>query len=332
MTHTDHQHQTFSPDFDKSAPAYLWWNGKRVAWESATVHLTSTFWSGVTAVFEGIMSYWNADQHELYIWQLDAHLRRLLRSQKLMRQASPYTVAELTSAVVDLVQALDVDRDTYIFPYSYPQGGGNFESSTSATPQPVDIAITARPNASHLGKGWVRSACVSSYTRIADNVMPPRVKNIANYRNSNLAMAEAKIDGYDTAILLNTAGKVAEGPGSCVMFVRDGMLVTPMASDSILESITRASLITLARDELGLEVVERPVDRTELYVADEIFMCGTAAEVLTIGSVDRYQIGDGTIGPITAQLEQIFHDVVRGKNPKYAYWLRPAGISARVTG
>src|SRR4030095_1677059 len=139
MTHADHQ-QTFSPDFDKSVPAYLWWNGRRVPWGSATVRLPSTFWSGVTAVFEGIMSYWNADQHELYIWQLDAHLRRLLRSQKLMRQASPYTVAELTSAVVDLVQALDTDCDTYIFPYSYPQGGGNFESSTSATPQPVDIA------------------------------------------------------------------------------------------------------------------------------------------------------------------------------------------------
>jgi branched-chain amino acid aminotransferase len=260
---------------------------------------------------------------------LDAHLQRLLRSQKLMRQASPYSVAELTAAIVELVQALHVDRDTYIFPYCYPKGGGDFESSTSATPQPVDISITARPNASHLGKGWVRSACVSSYTRIADNVMPPRVKNIANYRNSNLAMAEAHIDGYDTAIFLNTVGKVSEGPGSCIMLLRDGVLVTPMSSDSILESISRSSLIALARNELGLEVVERPVDRTELYVAEEIFMCGTAAEILTIGSVDRYQVGDGGIGPVTTKLEQIFHDVVRGKNPKYAHWLTPAGIGQR---
>ncbi len=320
-------HQTFAEDYDTSTPAYLWWNGQRVPWASATVHLSSTFWSGVTAIFEGIMSYWNEEQGELYIWQLDAHLQRLLRSQKLMRQASPYSVAELTDAVVELVQALHVTSDTYIFPYCYPKGGGNFESSTSATPQPVDIAITARPNASHLGKGWVRSACVSSYTRIADNVMPPRVKNIANYRNSNLAMAEAHIDGYDTAIFLNTVGKVSEGPGSCIMLLRDGVLVTPMSSDSILESISRSSLITLARQELGLEVVERPVDRTELYVADEIFMCGTAAEILTIGSVDRYQVGDGAIGPVTAKLEQIFHDVVRSKNPKYADWLTPAGIA-----
>lgn len=331
MANTD-ERQTFAPDFDRSSPAYLWWNGKLVPWESATVHLTSTFWSGVTAIFEGIMSYWNEDDGELYIWQLDAHLRRLLRSQKLMRQASPYSVAQLTEAVLELVRAVKVDGDTYIFPYCYPQGGGNFESSTKLEPQPVDIAITARPNPSHLGKGWVRTACVSSYTRISDNVMPPRVKNIANYRNSNLAMAEANIDGYDTALILNTTGKVAEGPGSCVMLLRDGVLVTPSSTDSILESISRASVIELARRELGLEVVERPVDRTELYVADEIFMVGTAAEILTIGSVDRYTIGDGGIGPITTKLEQIFHDVVRGKKPEYAHWLTPAGIRETVAG
>jgi branched-chain amino acid aminotransferase len=325
MAHAD-ERQSFAPNFDRGTPAYLWWNGRRVPWESATVHLTSMFWSGVTAIFEGIMSYWNEEVGELYIWQLDAHLRRLLRSQKLMRQESPYSVAELTEAVLDLVRALKVDGDTYIFPYCYPKGGGNFESSTSAEPQPVDIAITARPNPSHLGKGWVRSACVSSYTRISDNVMPPRVKNIANYRNSNLAMAEAKIDGYDTALILNTVGKVAEGPGSCLMLLRDGVLVTPTSTDSILESISRSSVIELARRELGLEVVERAVDRTELYVADEIFMVGTAAEILTIGSVDRYTIGDGGIGPITTQLERLFHDVVRGKNPAYAHWLTPAGL------
>jgi branched-chain amino acid aminotransferase len=325
MAKTD-ERQTFSPDFDKSTPDYLWWNGRRVPWASATVHLTSMFWSGVTAIFEGIMSYWNEDVGELYIWQLDAHLRRLLRSQKLMRQASPYSVAELTEAVLDLVRALNINGDTYIFPYCYPRGGGNFESSTSAEPQPVDVVITARPNPSHLGKGWVRSACVSSYTRISDNVMPPRVKNIANYRNSNLAMAEARIDGYDTALILNTVGKVAEGPGSCLMLLRDGVLVTPSSTDSILESISRASVIELARRELGLEVVERPVDRTELYVADEIFMVGTAAEILTIGSVDRYTIGDGGMGPITRRLEQLFHDVVRGKNSAYAHWLTPARL------
>lgn len=320
--------QTFSPDFDQTTPAFLWWNGKLVPWEQATVHLASTFWSGVTAIFEGIMSYWNEEHGELYVWQLDAHLQRLLRSQKLMRQASPYSVAQLTEGVLELIRALKAREDTYIFPYCYPQGGGNFESSTGVGPQPVDIAIVARPNPSHLGKGWVRSACVSSYTRISDNVMPPRVKNIANYRNSNLAMAEAKIDGYDTALILNTLGKVAEGPGACLMLLRDGVLVTPSSTDSILESITRASVIELARRELGLTVVERQVDRTELYVADELFLVGTAAEILAIGSVDRYVIGDGAMGPVTTRLEAIFHDVVRGRRPEYAHWSTPAGIAA----
>lgn len=273
------------------------------------------------------MSYWNADEGELYIWQLDAHLQRLLRSQKLMRQESPYSVEQLKAGVIELIKKLNVSGDTYIFPYCYPKGGGNFESSTGPEPQPVEIAITARPNPSHLGKGWVRTACVSSYTRISDNVMPPRVKNIANYRNSNLAMAEAKIDGYDTALILNTIGKVAEGPGSCVVLVRDGILVTPSTTDSILESISRSSVVELARRELGMQVVERPVDRTELYIADEIFMVGTAAEVLSIGSVDRYTIGDGNMGPITKQLDQLFQDVVRGKNKAYAHWSTPAGLA-----
>jgi branched-chain amino acid aminotransferase len=323
---TTNQQQSFAPDFDRTTPEYLWWNGKRVPWGSATVHLASTFWMGVTAIFEGIMSYWNEETGELYVWQLEAHLQRLLRSQKLMRQESPYSVAELTDAVRELLRALDAREDTYIFPYCYPKGGGNFESSTTAEPQPVDIAIVARPNPSHLGKGWVRSACVSSYTRISDNVMPPRVKNIANYRNSNLAMAEARIDGYDTALILNPAGKVAEGPGSCLIMVRDGMLITPSGTESILESISRASVLELARRELGLEVIERAVDRTELYVADELFMVGTAAEILTIGSVDRYTIGNGGMGPITTRLERIFHNVVRGKNPEYHHWLTPVGM------
>ncbi|HMP41470.1 MAG TPA: branched-chain-amino-acid transaminase [Roseiflexaceae bacterium] len=326
----EEERQSFAPDFDRSSPQYLWWNGKIMPWESATIHLTNSFWTGVTAIFEGIMSYWNEDEGELYIWQLDAHLKRLLRSQKLMRQESPYSVAELTDAICELVRALHVSGDTYIFPYCYPRGGGNFESSTGPELQPVELAITARPNPSHLGKGWMRTACVSSYTRISDNVMPPRVKNVANYRNSNLAMAEARINGYDTSLILNPAGKVAEGPGSCVILVRDGALVTPSTTDSILESISRYSVLELARRELGLDIIERAVDRTELYVADEIFMVGTAAEILGISSVDRYLIGDGEMGPITRQLDQLFHDVVRGKNKKYLEWSTPAGMRAAV--
>ncbi len=311
-------------------PRYLWWNGRRTPWEEATIHVTALAWSTVPAIFEGIMSYWNAEEEELYIFRLDAHLERFLRSQKLMRMKPGYSADQLTEAIVDLLRANEYREDSYIFPLAFLGGGGGFRKLSATDATEVDITITVRPSASHLlGREW-KHACVSSWTRIPDNVMPPRIKNISNYRNSQLASAEASINGYDTAILLNTAGKVAEGPGACVMMVRDGKLYTPGVTDSILESITRASLIDLAREELGVEVIERPIDRTELYIADEVFFCGTAAEITPIVSVDRYVVGDGEPGPITSRLERVFHDVVRGQDRRYAGWVTPVGVAHAV--
>lgn len=311
-------------------PRYLWWNGRRTPWEEATVHVTALGWSSVAAIFEGIMAYWNDDEEELYVFRLDAHLSRFLRSQKMMRMAWDYTAEALAGAITDLLRANECRQDTYIFPLAFLGGGGGFRKISSTDPAPTEITITTRPSPSHLlGRDW-KHARVSSWQRIADNVMPPRIKNISNYRNSQLASAEASIDGYDTAILLNAQGKVAEGPGACVMLVRDGQLITPGVTDSILESITRASLIELARDRLGLEVVERAVDRTELYIADEVFFCGTAAEITPIVSVDRYTVGDGEQGPITTELERVFHDVVRGKDRAYAGWVTPVGAARAV--
>jgi branched-chain amino acid aminotransferase len=310
-------------------PRYLWWNGKRTRWEEATVHVTALGWSSVAAIFEGIMAYWDEEQQELFVFRLDAHLERFLRSQKMMRMAQDYTVAQLTDAIADLLRANECREDSYVFPLAFPGGRGGFRKISATEPGPTDITITTRPSPSHLlGREW-KHARVSSWTRIPDNVMPPRIKNISNYRNSQLASAEASLDGYDTAILLNAQGKVAEGPGACVMLVRDGALITPTVTDSILESITRASLIELARD-LGLAVVERQVDRTELYIADEVFFCGTAAEITPIVSVDRYVVGDGEQGPITSRLEAAFHDIVRGKDPRYARWVTPVGVAEAV--
>jgi branched-chain amino acid aminotransferase len=183
---------------------------------------------------------------------------------------------------------------------------------------------------SHLLSGKVVRARVSSWRRISDDIMPPRVKNISNYRNGQLAAMEAQLDGYDQAILLNVQGKVAEAPGACLMLVRDGKLVTPDITQSILESITRDTLLRLARDELGLVIEERPVDRTELYVADEVFLCGTAAEITPIGEIDRYPIGDGHPGPVTRALERLYHDIVRGIDPRRAEWRTPVGLAAAV--
>lgn len=183
---------------------------------------------------------------------------------------------------------------------------------------------------SHLLTGVAHTAKVSSWRRISEDVMPPRVKNISNYRNSQIANWEARLDGYDTAILLNQRGTVAEGPGACLALVRDGVLITPDLNSSILESITRDALLVLAREVLGIEVVERPVDRTELYLADEVFTCGTAAEISPIVAIDKYQVADGQPGPITHALEHAFHDVLRGREDRFARWRTPVGVRAPV--
>jgi branched-chain amino acid aminotransferase len=194
----------------------------------------------------------------------------------------------------------------------------------------AELLINTHPMASHLQTGLTYNARVSSWTRISDNVMPPRVKNLSNYRNGQLALMEAKHDGYDTAFLLDHLGHVAEAPGACVMIVRDGKLITPDLGSSILESITRDALIVLARESLGLEVIERSVDRTELYLADEVFTCGTAAEITPVVSVDKYEIGNGAPGPITRRLEQVFSDVLYGRESRYAAWRTPVGVAAPV--
>jgi branched-chain amino acid aminotransferase len=183
---------------------------------------------------------------------------------------------------------------------------------------------------SHLGSGLNFKAKVSSWRRISEDVMPPRVKNLSNYRNGQLARMEALQDGYDTAFLLNHQGKVSEAPGACVAIVRDGRLITPDLQSSVLESITRDVLLVLAREELGMPVEERVVDRTELYLADEVFVCGTAAEITPVTSVDRYPVGNGEIGPVTKELERVFEQALRGTGNSFAKWRTPVGVRAAV--
>jgi branched-chain amino acid aminotransferase len=173
---------------------------------------------------------------------------------------------------------------------------------------------------------------VASWRRISDDTVPPRLKAGANYQNSRLAQTEAKVNGYDTAIILNHRGTVAEGPGACLMMVRNGKLITPPVTAGILESITRATLMELAGRDLAVEVMEREVDRTELYVADEVFMCGSGLEVLPITSVDRIAIGDGTRGPLTKRIQDVYFAAARGELPAYRHWLTPvyAGVREAV--
>ena len=309
-------------------PTFLYWRGERRRWEDATIHVTDLGWSTIGAVFEGIRAYWNPDREELYVFRLQEHLDRLAQSMKLVRLDLGHTTAELTEIILDLLRANEVRTDTYIRPLGYTANAGNKRMAQMGSDSELLISTSNMP--SHLLSGMTQDGKVSSWTRISDSVMPPRIKNLSNYRNGQLATMEVRQDGYDVAFMLNPQGKVAEAPGACVAIVRNGILITPDVTSGILESITRDALITLAREELGLDVVERAVDRTELYLADEIFTCGTAAEVTPVVSIDRYQIGDGEIGPVTKQLESLFHAVLRGENDRWSAWRTPVWAEARV--
>jgi branched-chain amino acid aminotransferase len=240
---------------------------------------------------------------------------------KILRLKSAFGEDELEHAVVDLLAKSRWEEDIYLRILA-------FESSdvvgTFALEATASILITALPRASRLGSDATSSCSVSSWRRISDDVLPPRVKAVANYLNSRYALLQAMADGYDDAILLDASGHVAESSGSCLFAVRGDALVTPLVTSDILESVTRATLMTLAQDELGLAVVERALDRTELYIADEIFLCGTGGgEVTPVTAVDRYVIGSGQVGPITARIQTLYHDVVRAASESSSKWLTP---------
>ncbi|MEJ7837514.1 MAG: branched-chain amino acid transaminase [Thermomicrobiales bacterium] len=307
-------------------PTYVWWKGEQIRWEDATIHVTDLAWSTVGAVFEGIRGYWNEEEETLHVFRLKDHLERLVTSSRLVRLKLPYTVPELTKFCTDLIAANEIREDSYLRPLVYSDGKGRKLSDTSME---SSLLINTHPMPSHLGTGLQYKAKVSSWTRISDNVMPPRVKNISNYRNGQLATSEALLDGYDTALLLNPAGKISEAPGACVAMIKGNKFITPDVTSGILESITRDSLIVLAREELGLEIVERAVDRTELYLADEVFTLGTAAEITPVVSIDHYDIGTGQIGATTRELDRLYEAVLRGTEKKYASWRTPV-VAAKV--
>lgn len=294
----------------------IWWDGRITDWENATIHVTQIGTASVSSVFEGIRAYQNPDTHGLSVFQLDAHLKRFLQSIRLVRLECDYSLQQLHDALVSLLRENAPDRDVYIRPFAYA------ESTTfgTATSKLAHVIMHVTDWDSKLKTDAVSHSTVSSWTRLSDNQMAPRVKASANYLNSRYASEEAKRNGYDHAILLTPQGKVAEGPGMCLMVVRDGKIITPAVTNGILESITRETVIQLAREALGVQVVERDMDRTELYTADEAFFCGTGIEVVPIVSIDRMKLGDGNPGDISKRMQSCYHDVVRGLEPRYAEW------------
>jgi len=273
-----------------------------------------------TACFEGIRGNWNSEQEQLYLFRMREHYERMQKGCRLLKISLPYSIEELCSITTELVEKSGYREDVYIRPLAY-------KSSQAVGVRLHDleddffIIVTTLPAYLDTDKG-VR-CCTSSWRRVDDTMIPPRGKITGIYVNSALAKTEANELGFDEAILLNQDGHVSEGSGENIFIVNGNKLVTPASSDNILLGITRDTIIQLARNELGIETVERSIDRSELYLADEAFFTGTAAHVSPILEIDHRPIGDGKVGRVTKQLQQLYFDVIRGKNPKYLHWCTP---------
>jgi branched-chain amino acid aminotransferase len=298
-----------------TTPAYAWQNGRLVRWDECVVHARSqgAFWGA--NVFEGIRAY--ADSGVMQAFRVDDHLSRLRRSMKSLHMEIAHSDAELKQACLDLIQANGFTTDTHLCVVAYFDEGPNFDPLAYTTSTGVHITALPMPRSPKHETG--AAASIASWRRISDDSMPPRIKTGANYHNSRLAQHEAVRNGYDTTLLLNQRGTVAEAPGSCVVMVRDGELVTPPGTSGVLEGITVATVARLAEEKLGLPLQRREIDRTELYVADELFLCGTLAELLPVTSVDRNPVGNGKRGPLTAALQNHYDDAVRarGDHPEW---------------
>ncbi|MEA2614075.1 MAG: branched-chain amino acid aminotransferase [Chloroflexota bacterium] len=290
-------------------PDYAWLNGRLVGFDECVVHARSqgAFWGA--NVFEGLRGYWHDAERQLSVFRLDDHLRRLGRSMKSLHMPVRYTDDEITAACVDLLRANRYRQDVHLCVVSYFGMGANFDPLCHTDDVGMHITATRAPRSPRFSAG--AAASVSSWRRISDDSMPPRIKTGANYHNSRLAQHEAVRNGFDTTLLLNQRGSVAEAPGACVVIYRNGRLVTPPGTSGVLEGITLSTVDVLAQAHLGLSIERREVDRTELYVADELFLCGTLAEILPITSIDRLPVGSGVPGPVTRQLQERYDHTVR---------------------
>ncbi len=289
-------------------------NGERMPLADARVSVMAPGLTYAAAVFEGIRAYRNAAADQLWLFRLDDHIRRFVNSMRLLRFDDPPSFDTVRRQVIDDVAANGYREDVYVRLQAYIDDWGDMTATG-----PVGMAIVSRPRPRVPAFETGRDFGISAWRRLADNASPPRVKATANYLNGRLAGLDAKAAGYGGAILLTERGTVSEGPGGCIFIVRDGVLITPSVTSGILESVTRDTLIRLAGAD-GQACVEREIDRTELYIADEAFYCGTGQEVVPMLSVDRLPVGDGRPGPITRRLQALYDDTVRGHTDDHADW------------
>ncbi|KYH29009.1 MULTISPECIES: branched-chain amino acid transaminase [Clostridium] len=299
--------------------SFVFYQGKIVEEKEVSISIRCKAFNYGLACFEGIRAYWDEESEQLYAFRLKEHYERFLQSCKTLNIKLPYTVDDLIKVTIELLKKNNFRTTTYIRPIAYK---GADKIGPTLDDDDDRIVIYCQPLGSYTGKTELKVA-VTSWSRVEDNMLPPRTKATAAYLNSGLASLEVIRKGYDEAIFLTRSGHVCEGPGENIFMVRKGKLITPPPSDNILEGITRDTVMLLAKNELGIEVVERSITRTELYAADELFFSGTAMEVTPIIEVDDRVVGNGKPGEISAKIKKLFFEITTGKNPKYAHFCIP---------
>ncbi len=297
-------------------------NGEYVPLENAKVGIMTHALHYGTAVFEGIRGNWNPEDGKTYIFKLREHYERMLRGCKMLWIEVPYTVDELCQITVEVVERSGHQQDLYIRPVAFK--AQEMVANLNLRSLSDGFFCLAVPFGAYIDSDGAINCCVSSYRRIDDTMVPPRFKLSGLYLNSILAKTDAVAAGFDEAIMLNMDGHVCEGTGENIFVVHGGVIATPTIESNVLPGITRDTIIALARNELGMTVEERPVDRSELYTADEVFLTGTAAHVQGVGTVDHRPVGAGGIGPVTKQLQDLYFPIVRGQNPAYLHQLTTA--------
>lgn len=301
-------------------PKYAYFQGEIVPYAQAKVGVLTHALNYGTAAFGGLRGYWNGDQDQLFVFRPRDHYRRLLNSGKILHMKFDHTPESLTEVTLELLRVEGYRQDVYIRPLIYKSEeiiGVRLHDLAES------ISIVAIPFGLYVKKDTDAHLTVSSWRRIDDNVIPARGKISGAYANSALIKTDAALSGFDDALVLNQDGHVSEGSAMNVFMLRDGVLVTPPVTDNVLEGITRRSVMHIAGKILNLPVQERAIDRTELFICEEVFLTGTAAQITAVTKVDHRPVGDGLMGPVATRLRQLFTDVVRGRSPEFKDWVTP---------
>ncbi len=298
---------------------YVLMDNEFVPAENAKISVKTHAFLYGTSVFEGIRAYWNEEENQLYIFRMKEHYERMHKSAKIMHMKPEFSVQEMCDKTLELLKKNAPKCDTYIRPTLYKSA----ETIGPKLTGPDSFLVFTCPMGDYVDISKGLSICVSSWRRLDDNTIPPRAKIGGAYANTGLIKTEALHAGYDEALVLSNDGHVTEGSAMNFYLVENGKLITSPTTDNILVGITRDTVKEMAQKEFGLEVIERPIDRTELYIADEAFFCGTGAQVSPITKIDSRTLGDGEVGPITKKIQDLYFEIVKGKVAKYKEWCVP---------